>query len=138
VGSRGPQPNPNAIRRNKREVTGVATVGKPTMPAHLSAEAKAEWRRVVPALERMGTITKLDRGNLVRSPLWLLRRDAEATATELGRQLGLTPDARVRAGVKHEQPAPAVEPPLSPLMSCGRGTPAGAPSDDRRRGADAK
>jgi P27 family predicted phage terminase small subunit len=138
MGARGPLPKPNAIRRNKREVTGTATVGKPTMPATLSAEAKAEWRRVVPELERMGTITKLDRGLLiryctawadwleldgqvtktgrlvkgkdghwVRNPLWLLRRDAESTVTDLGRQLGLTPDARVRAGVKHEQPAAA-------------------------------
>jgi len=111
------------------------------MPAHLSAEAKAEWRRVVPILDRMGTVTKLDRGVLiryctawadwldldaqvaqtgrlvkgvegsyVRNPLWLLRRDAEATATELGRQLGLTPDARVRAGMKHEPRTVAANP----------------------------
>jgi P27 family predicted phage terminase small subunit len=106
------------------------------MPANLTEEAKAEWRRVVPELERLGTLTKLDRGlliryctawadwvdldaqvaktgrlvkgrdgNFVRNPLWLLRRDAERSATDLGRQLGLTPDARVRAGVKHERRA---------------------------------
>jgi len=136
MGARGPLPKANPIRRNKREISGVAVVSKPTMPANLSAEAKAEWRRVVPELERMGTITKLDRavliryctawadwieldaqlartgrlmkgreeGTFVRNPLWLLRRDAESTVTELGRQLGLTPDARVRAGVKHQVP----------------------------------
>ncbi len=41
---------------------------------------------------------------LVRNPLWLMRRDAEATLIDLGKQLGLTPQARLRAGVKHEQP----------------------------------
>ena len=136
MGARGPLPKPNAVRRNRREVSGTITVARPAMPADLAAEAKAEWRRIVPEIERMGLLTKLDRGllvryctawadwreldaalarsgklikgrdgNLVRNPLWLLRRDAEQTATELGRQLGLSPDARVRAGVKHEAPA---------------------------------
>jgi len=144
MGARGPLPKPNAIRRNKRPEAGTATVGRPTMPTTLAPEAKAEWRRVVPVLENMGTLTKVDRGILiryctawadwvdldsqlsrtgrlvkgasgawVRNPLWFLRRDAESTVTDLGRQLGLTPDSRVRAGVKHQQPnrpeAPAVQ-----------------------------
>jgi len=45
------------------------------------------------------------KGNLVRSPVWLLRRDAEQVLTELGRQLGLTPLARLRAGIVHERAA---------------------------------
>ena len=135
MGERGPRPKPNAIRRNNREVTGTASVASPAMPSHLSAEAQAEWRRIVPDVERMGLLTNLDRGLLiryctawadwvdldaqlaksgrlvkgprgeyVRNPLWLLRRDAGDTATELSRQLGLTPDARIRAGIKHEVP----------------------------------
>lgn len=134
---RGPPPNPNAVRRNKREITGTVTVARPTMPSDLAVEAKAEWRRVVPELERMGRLTKLDRallirycsawgdwrsldadiaktgrlvkgqkGNLVRNPLWLMRRDAEQTVTELARQLGLSPDSRLRAGITHQAPQP--------------------------------
>ena len=142
MGARGPLPKPNARRRNRREVTGTATVGRPTMPGDLPTEAKAEWRRVVPELERMAYITRLDRalliryctawadwleldaqlaqtgrlvkgrdGNWVRNPLWLLRRDAEQTATELARQLGLTPDSRVRGGVVHRLPGERDEAP---------------------------
>lgn len=144
MGSRGPLPKPNAIRRNKRVITGTATVARPSMPAHLPPEAKREWHRVVPELERMGRLTALDRavlvrycvawadwldlneslvktgrlirgkdGGLVKNPLWLLRRDAEKTATELGRQLGLTPDARIRSGVAHEVPELAGEEPMT-------------------------
>jgi phage terminase small subunit len=40
----------------------------------------------------------------VRNPLWLLRRDADETLTELARQLGLSPVARLRAGVVHDRP----------------------------------
>jgi phage terminase small subunit len=35
-----------------------------------------------------------------------MRRDAEQTLIELGRQLGLTPVSRLRAGITHE---PAVQ-----------------------------
>ena len=39
-----------------------------------------------------------------------MRNDAEQTVTELGRQLGLTPLARLRAGVVHERaPEPISE-----------------------------
>jgi P27 family predicted phage terminase small subunit len=96
------------------------------MPATLSAEAKEEWRRVVPELDDMGVLATVDRGlhwvelegllqksgklircqkgNLVRNPIWLLRRDADETVTELARQLGLSPTARLRAGVVHQRP----------------------------------
>ena len=43
-------------------------------------------------------------GSLVRNPLWMMRSDIEATLRELGKQLGLTPAARIRVGVKHEVP----------------------------------
>ena len=140
MGERGPLPNPNARRKNKRVVTGTVEVGRPTMPASLVREAKAEWRRVVPLLERQGVLTQLDRGLLirycsawaewvaldgtmqasqplirgrdgqvVRNPLWLMRRDADLLVTQLAAQLGLTPTSRLRAGVKHEKGAPADE-----------------------------
>jgi P27 family predicted phage terminase small subunit len=105
------------------------------MPPGMPAAARAEWRRVVPALVEMGVLARMDRslllryclawadwceltellrtsgkllrgqkGNLVRNPLWMMKRDAEQIVTDLARQLGLTPAARLRAGVRHERP----------------------------------
>ena len=140
MGERGPLPNLYTRRRNRRPVTGkYVIIARPAMPRSLSAEAKAEWRRVVPELENIGILARIDRsvltrycaawadwcelegllqrsgklikgqkGNLVRNPLWLMKRDAEQTVTELARQLGLTPVARLRAGVVHK-PADEVE-----------------------------
>jgi P27 family predicted phage terminase small subunit len=65
---RGRSPKPDAqkardgvkpYRRNKREPRPKA--GVPGMPSWLSAEAKAEWRRVVPELARIGVLVVLDR-----------------------------------------------------------------------------
>jgi P27 family predicted phage terminase small subunit len=134
MGKRGPLPKPYARRRNRRPTAGrVVFVARPAMPRDLPAEAKAEWRRVVPELEGMGLLATVDRGaliryctawadwvelqrliqqsgkvlkgsrgHLVRNPLWFMRNDAEQTVTELGKQLGLTPAARLRVGVRHE------------------------------------
>lgn len=116
-------------------MTGGGLKARPPMPRTLPAEAKAEWRRVVPELESIGLLATIDRGvlirycvawadwvelhgliqqsgkllkgakgNLVRNPLWLMKWDAEQTVTELGRQIGLTPVSRLRAGVAHERP----------------------------------
>jgi P27 family predicted phage terminase small subunit len=104
------------------------------MPRDLAPEAKAEWRRVVPVLEDMGVLAAVDRGvliryvsawadwceftvllqqsgklikgqkGIVRNPAWLLKRDAEQALADLARQLGLTPTARLRAGVTHQRP----------------------------------
>jgi P27 family predicted phage terminase small subunit len=68
---RGRRPTPDAkkelagvkpSRRNKREPRPKA--GVPGMPSWLSAEAKAEWRRVVPELHRIGVLVVLDRAAL--------------------------------------------------------------------------
>ena len=135
MGEQGPLPVPYARRRNKRPTSGkVVTIARPPMPRNLPAEAKAEWRRVVPQLESIGLLATIDRGVLiryctawadwielqgliqqsgkllkgarghfVRNPLWFMKQDAEQTLTELGRQLGLTPVARLRAGIAHER-----------------------------------
>jgi P27 family predicted phage terminase small subunit len=136
MGERGPLPVPHARRRNHRWTSGkFVTVGRPRMPGNLAAEAQAEWRRVVPELEKIGLLATIDRGvlirycaawadwcelngllqqsgkllkgprgHLVRNPLWFMKQDAEQTTTELGRQLGLTPAARLRAGIVHQLP----------------------------------
>jgi len=135
MGERGPLPVPYARRRHKRRTSGrVATVARPPIPRSLPAEARAEWRRVVPALEEIGVLAKIDRGvliryctawadwvelegllrksgklirgqkgNLVRNPLLLIRSDVETTLSDLGKQLGLSPVARLRADITHER-----------------------------------
>jgi len=142
MGERGPLPKPYARRRNRRHTSGkYVTIARPAMPKDLPEEAKAEWRRMVPELEEIGLLAKVDRGvliryctawadwvelqgllaqsgkvlkgargHLVRNPLWFMKNDAEQTVTDLGRQLGLTPAARLRAGVVHERaPEPVRE-----------------------------
>jgi P27 family predicted phage terminase small subunit len=47
-------PNPHPVR------------GIPRMPSWLSTEAKAEWRRVSGELDRLGLLTRVDRGVLAR------------------------------------------------------------------------
>lgn len=66
--------------------------------------AWADWHDIDQRLQATGLLVKGRRDALVRNPLWLLRRDAEDTLSDLGKQLGLTPTARLRAGVKHEMP----------------------------------
>lgn len=40
------------------------TLGAPGCPTWLSIEAKAEWRRIVPRLDEIGLLTKVDRSAL--------------------------------------------------------------------------
>lgn len=141
MGERGPLPTPHARRRNKRARAGDRRimVARPRMPSVLKGEARAEWRRIVPELERAGLLATVDRGilvrycvawadwcelnanlqrssklirgarnNLVRNPIFLMRSEVEQTVSDLGRQLGLSPNARIRVGVIHE-PAPEEE-----------------------------
>ena len=68
MGRRGPPPkptkmkeaagNPGKRRLNDREPK--PEVGAPRMPAWLPARAKAEWKRIVPELERLGLLTVID------------------------------------------------------------------------------
>jgi len=67
--------------------------------------AWADWVELDRLLQQAGKLVRGQKGNLVRSPAWLMRKDAEQTLIELGRQLGLTPIDRLRAGITHE-PAP--------------------------------
>ena len=66
MGEFGPLPNPNARRRNKRPEAAAVEQGAPRMPVKLSAEAKAEWRRVVPVLAKIGILATVDRQVLIR------------------------------------------------------------------------
>lgn len=54
----------NRGRRKIGEGEPEPAPGRPTCPPHLSASAKAEWKRIVPELEKMGLLTKVDRSAL--------------------------------------------------------------------------
>jgi P27 family predicted phage terminase small subunit len=92
----------------------------------IKGEALAEWRRVTPELFRLGRLAAIDRGclatycswwqhlveiraelaetgytiegqkNTVTNPRWCEFRDASAMVLKLQRELGLTPEARLR------------------------------------------
>jgi P27 family predicted phage terminase small subunit len=66
--------------------------------------AWADWCDLDEKLRATGLLVKGARDGLVRNPLWMMRSDIENTLRELGKQIGLTPAARLRAGVKHEEP----------------------------------
>lgn len=79
MGRRGPAPTPTAIlkirgsRRGKerdgKEVKGP--VGKPPCPEWLDKDAKRAWRRLIPMLEQMNVLTRIDGNALARyCQLW--------------------------------------------------------------------
>lgn len=63
----------------------------------------ADWVECNDLLQGSGKVVRGKDGQLVRNPVWLLRRDAETTLADLGRQLCLSPVARIRSNVKHTQ-----------------------------------
>lgn len=86
AGERGPLPSPHARRRNKRPVSDRhVEVGRPSMPRTLQGEAAAEWRRIVPELEKMGLLTTLDRAVLIRyCRVWADWLDLDAKLQQTG------------------------------------------------------
>ena len=65
------------------------------------------WANWIDIDKKLRATTLLIKGrgeSVVRNPLWMMRSDIENTLEALGKQLGLTPAARLRAGVKHEMP----------------------------------
>jgi P27 family predicted phage terminase small subunit len=75
------------------------------------ATAWGDWIELDELLKGSGRLVQGQKGNLVRNPLWLLRRDAEASLNELARELALSPAARLRMGFEHrfEEPEDAGE-----------------------------
>ncbi len=59
--------------------------GRPTCPDHLSVAAKSEWKRIVPQLEDMGLLTKIDRTELaLYCQAYARWKKAEAVINEKG------------------------------------------------------
>lgn len=101
----------------------------PPAPSWLMAEAKAEWNRIVPGLDRMGVLATVDRAMLAtycsawarfvqaeqqlkkdglfsdrndrsaKHPLWQVWREAATQIRELAKELYLTPTARLRSEI---------------------------------------
>lgn len=53
---------PNQDRINRKEPQ--PREGRPTMPPHLNKPAQTEWKRIIPELQAMGILTKVDRAAL--------------------------------------------------------------------------
>ena len=68
MGRRGPRPTPTAklrlvgspVEKRRRNVP-TPKAEAPSAPSWLSAEAKAEWKRIVPQLESVGVLATIDR-----------------------------------------------------------------------------
>lgn len=134
MGKRGPPPKPSKLKklqgthrkdraaRNELE----AKPGVPAMPSWLNAEARAEWRRIVPQLEALGILSDVDggmladyctahalavnatkkyqregmvktiNGQLQKHPAVKIAQEARAQARLLAAEFGLSPSSRSR------------------------------------------
>lgn len=100
MGARGPKPQSNVVkllrgnpgRRTLDLSEGVQPeVAVPSIPAHLSKEARKEWKRITVELEALGLISRLDRAalaiycqtwaRLVQAEMELEKRRATAEAS---------------------------------------------------------
>lgn len=67
---RGPIPKPqNEVDRkddpsNRRKPINRKSTGKPTCPKYLDKIAKQEWKHIVPELDSLGLLSKIDRAAL--------------------------------------------------------------------------
>ena len=94
MGARGPRPQPSAVlkmrgsqlwnrERDAREAKGPA--GAPDEPDWLDEEAKRAWNVLVPMLEAMRVLTRIDGNALARyCRLWSRWRQAEKWIEEKG------------------------------------------------------
>lgn len=94
MGYRGPAPKPTAIRmlegnRSRRPLNDSEPrpdVRAPRCPKHLDADAKREWKRLVPILVRMKVLTEADShclANLCQAASTLARAQTKLNETGL-------------------------------------------------------
>lgn len=77
--------NPGKRPLNTREPRRAT--GRPMPPAHLTAEARTEWRRVIKLLHAVGAITTLDRAVLaVYCQAWARMVQAERALAAMAEQ----------------------------------------------------
>lgn len=135
MGRHGPVPMPDNVRALRGTIDRQLPrrlklpPKAPAAPTWLDREAKAEWNRVVPSLERMGVLATVDRAVLAtycsawsefvkaqaalrkdglysprsdrdaKHPLWQVWREAATQIRELAKELYLTPTARLRSEI---------------------------------------
>jgi len=108
-------------RKPKLVVDNSAVASIPAAPGWLSKDARAEWRRIMPALIERKVLTDADLGSVenyclaigrVREVEALIQKDgidpamvrlqdkAMATARQLAAEIGLTPVSRSRPSVR--------------------------------------
>jgi len=102
MGRRGPSPTPTPIlklrgskrvtkTRERHEVSGPT--GTPDCPEWLDDDARKAWEELVPLLEGMGVLTRIDGNALARyCRLWARWRKAEAFIQEKGEMYPLRGD----------------------------------------------
>lgn len=77
--------NPGGLSKAQLTDDVIPDVEIPTCPAHLSAEARTEWKRITPELEKLGLISQIDRAALaVYCQAYGRWVHAERTLKELG------------------------------------------------------
>ena len=93
MGYRGPIPKPSAIARaegnpGKRRLNDCEPQPRattPRCPEHLDAEAKKEWKRLIPILRRMKVLTEADWMTLANlCQAWSTMVQAQKKLTEMG------------------------------------------------------
>lgn len=105
MGKRGPAPTPTAILRNRGSWRANANrrepkapPGRPACPVRISEGAKKAWRSLVPILDGMGVLSKVDRNSLTR---YCVTWDLWCKAVEFVNEHGTS--HVVRAWNKHTQ-----------------------------------
>lgn len=63
----------------------------------------ASWVELTEQVRLTGRVIRGRNGDTVRNPLWFQLRDCAAMLSEMGRQLMLSPQARLRGGVERER-----------------------------------
>ena len=113
MGTRGPPPTPSSVlkrrgswRCNRNPSEPRPEPGRPRCPSWLGDYAKAAWRHLVPMLDRMGVLTKVDRNALARyCVLWSRWRKAEEFIRDRGDSYLVKDEA---GGLKAIKPYPQV------------------------------
>lgn len=92
----------NRIVPELEDIGMLASIDRSVLVRYCTAWA--DWWECQELLQKSGKLIRGQKGNLVRNPLLIVRSDMEATLSDLGKQLGLSPGARLRAGVVHQRP----------------------------------
>jgi P27 family predicted phage terminase small subunit len=95
--------------RDRHEPSQIAA-GRPKQPDHLCADAKKEWRRIIPLLEQRGTLSKADSAVLAvyceTHARWL---QAKSEVTEHGLMIAVTVLDSAGEQVTTRKPNPALK-----------------------------